>query len=954
MSNSERNEQKPEQEFDDGDDGGNPCINIETDDSFPIIDKVSQIPEEASLYLDNRSIQEASTKLIKTTLSSLPVHPNFISNVKGPVLEVHRAGDECVDVKIVHSFRAHFGTEQNPAGAYRLHDEREARLLDVSDAPSAREEIGRGSLDIVPRRRSTSPWNEGREGSREPAGCDVVPSSGERLISARLPSSPWELDPRQITVGHRIAVGGFAEVFVGKYEGTVVAIKRLIDGDVSAISKFESEVAMLARMRHPNLILFMGYCMSPQLCIVSEFMQKGCLHSILRRREGVVLEPKLQRMVAISVARGMAYLHSRSPPILHLDLKSPNILVDNNWRVKITDFGLSQMRFRTLVSHAGSGAGSPHWMAPESLRSEHVDERADVYSYGVVLWELITGKMPWENLNAMQVVGAVGFRGRTLPVPEEGDPVLIKLFEACCQGDPKDRPSFPDILEIFAGQAGGGEGNKGVCQPLLADSKGKRFRDDTCVDMANVIEGKEKFKSNRMLEGTALRPPYRTVVKAVPESPSRKSPEKEGSSSPVLGGLWDHRLPAVDMSKEGGSSEMENPPPPVVVQQSPFAMLALEPFESEAPKSESDGGRGRGEAGAPQGSSEEGFRQETTQSPITMPPPEAPSAGMSVSPFAQMAGIPFGDGENDQESSRENKEPEVGVGLNGSSAAPSPFAALSTVPFQSWGDVANASVSGKEHRTAVGNVLETSTPSIVAATILSVPDHLAKDPPAFPSTASEIAFKPVESQTNTVGPLTLSPFPDFSSVGIACDENSPATVETGSTGLGIEQAVSGEWKIKVAEVDLDDSGAVAEDPLQEDETVSAGRWGSGSVEENSCRGNFGMDDAGPSKSSKGDSVMPTHIPTKLETEEGRAMPPPPPRRKGGFCIPPIVFTQDPSKAALAGVFAGGSSSVTRKPRGFLISKFAGSQDPQHSVSCPEGRNLWAQLSGSESDSDADF
>eukprot|EP00878_Enallax_costatus_P024545 GHUV01026198.1.p1 GENE.GHUV01026198.1~~GHUV01026198.1.p1 ORF type:complete len:298 (+),score=105.77 GHUV01026198.1:104-895(+) len=217
-----------------------------------------------------------------------------------------------------------------------------------------------------------------------------------------VPRCEWELDPRKVLVGRRLAVGGFAEVFIGKYEGTVVAVKRLLTNDASTIERFVSEVRMLARLRHPNLILFMGYCTMPELCIISEYMNKGSLYSVLhspeqrkqrlavakqrqkqqqgstagaeaderegdasssssragsgavssskkstsasssnsRQLQGVMgqdfelqqqlspaeeqkaqmesLEPKTQRLVAISVARGMAYLHTRNPPILHL------------------------------------------------------------------------------------------------------------------------------------------------------------------------------------------------------------------------------------------------------------------------------------------------------------------------------------------------------------------------------------------------------------------------------------------------------------------------------------------------------------------------------------------------------------------------------------------------------------------------------------------------------------
>ncbi len=180
-------------------------------------------------------------------------------------------------------------------------------------------------------------------------------------------------------------------------------------------------------------------------------MHRGSLFKLLRKGGDVPLDGKLQRSIAVSVARGMAYLHTRDPPLLHLvrpcsttpmcvctrvrvcisclgggfpaflslpakqrppmpplhasytpiillnklnqlgrpstclqDLKSPNILIDDKWRIKIADFGLSRMQQNTYVSASAGGVGTPEWMAPEVLRSEQYNEKADVYSYGVV------------------------------------------------------------------------------------------------------------------------------------------------------------------------------------------------------------------------------------------------------------------------------------------------------------------------------------------------------------------------------------------------------------------------------------------------------------------------------------------------------------------------------------------------------------------------------------------
>merc|ERR1712176_1167375 len=136
--------------------------------------------------------------------------------------------------------------------------------------------------------------------------------------------------------------------------------------------------------------------------------------------------------------------------IVHRNLKSPNLLVDRNWCVKVTDFGLSRMKHSTCLS-SKSNAGTPEWMAPEVLRSEPANEKSDIYSYGIILYELLTGKVPWEGLNAMQVVGAVAFQDKRLAVPEGVNPQVAELMKQCWASAPGDRPSFEKILSVLRG-----------------------------------------------------------------------------------------------------------------------------------------------------------------------------------------------------------------------------------------------------------------------------------------------------------------------------------------------------------------------------------------------------------------------------------------------------------------------------------------------------------------------
>nr|XP_017218507.1 PREDICTED: serine/threonine-protein kinase EDR1-like [Daucus carota subsp. sativus] len=150
--------------------------------------------------------------------------------------------------------------------------------------------------------------------------------------------------------------------------------------------------------------------------------------------------------MALDIARGVNYLHHCSPPIVHRDLKSSNLLVDKNWTVKVGDFGLSRLKHETFLT-TKTGKGTPQWMAPEVLRNEPSDEKSDVYSYGVILWEIATEKIPWDNLNSMQVIGAVGFMNHRLEIPKEVDPQFASIIESCWHSEPRSRPSFQELLE---------------------------------------------------------------------------------------------------------------------------------------------------------------------------------------------------------------------------------------------------------------------------------------------------------------------------------------------------------------------------------------------------------------------------------------------------------------------------------------------------------------------------
>ncbi|XP_071691805.1 probable serine/threonine-protein kinase SIS8 [Rutidosis leptorrhynchoides] len=253
----------------------------------------------------------------------------------------------------------------------------------------------------------------------------------------------WE----DITLGERIGLGSYGEVYRGDWHGTDVAVKKFLNQEITpeSLEEFRSEVRIMKRVRHPNVVLFMGaVTRAPHLSIVTEFLPRGSLYKLLRRPNNQ-LDYRRRLRMALDTARGMNYLHNCSPVIVHRDLKSPNLLVDKNWVVKVCDFGLSRMKNSTFLS-SRSTAGTAEWMAPEVLTNEPSDEKCDVYSFGVILWELCTMQQPWCGMNAMQVVGAVGFQHRRLDIPTDLDPVIADIITRCWQTDPKLRPTFAEIM----------------------------------------------------------------------------------------------------------------------------------------------------------------------------------------------------------------------------------------------------------------------------------------------------------------------------------------------------------------------------------------------------------------------------------------------------------------------------------------------------------------------------
>ncbi|OWZ24129.1 TKL protein kinase [Phytophthora megakarya] len=196
-----------------------------------------------------------------------------------------------------------------------------------------------------------------------------------------------------------ISKGAHGEVWLGEYAGQQVAIKRLFQGKqhkAEDVELFAKEIELSASLDHPNIVGFVGVAWNTlnNLVMILEYFPSGDLQEYLAKNADLLSWNRDKIDIAVGTARALGYIHSRSPPLIHRDLKSKNILLTRQLEPKLIDFGVSRDREEFSMT---AGVGTPYWTAPEIMEGKHYTEQADVYSFGVVLSELDTGKLPYHD-----------------------------------------------------------------------------------------------------------------------------------------------------------------------------------------------------------------------------------------------------------------------------------------------------------------------------------------------------------------------------------------------------------------------------------------------------------------------------------------------------------------------------------------------------------------------------
>ena len=265
----------------------------------------------------------------------------------------------------------------------------------------------------------------------------------------------WETSLDQLCFTKRIGRGSSCEVWLGTLKKTQVAIKQLYNSGSQNYKEFGREVSVLIKLRHPNLVLFLGAYLGTPLTIVTEFCEGGDLFHLLHKQDSVTLSWPQKLKILQEVAKGMHFLHSKE--YLHRDLKSLNILLccpilnpTDPIALKIADFGLS--RVLKNPEFMTNQVGTCHWMAPEVLSGSEYTFKADVFSFAIVMYEVITREIPYSGLSHSEIKHRVLHnhqRPNTDLVPCECPKRLLKVMGMCWRTAPDKRPSFSSIVDLL-------------------------------------------------------------------------------------------------------------------------------------------------------------------------------------------------------------------------------------------------------------------------------------------------------------------------------------------------------------------------------------------------------------------------------------------------------------------------------------------------------------------------
>jgi len=249
----------------------------------------------------------------------------------------------------------------------------------------------------------------------------------------------WRIKYDELEFDELVSAGSAGEVYLGYYYGTPVAIKKLFALPPDQKHLVAREFGMMTEVNHPNIVQFLGICdHETGVYLITEYVEHGDLFDLLIFG-GQPINWKVKTKIALQVAQAVYYLHSRK--IIHRDLKSQNVLIGENMKIKLCDLGLATLLENTKRMTV---CGTNEWMAPEILMEDNYGDKADVFSFGIVLTELITCQPPKKrDIQKMLAFDVEGFMSE---LPSGCPSEFAQLVVDCCKFKPGERPAFKDIV----------------------------------------------------------------------------------------------------------------------------------------------------------------------------------------------------------------------------------------------------------------------------------------------------------------------------------------------------------------------------------------------------------------------------------------------------------------------------------------------------------------------------
>ena len=291
--------------------------------------------------------------------------------------------------------------------------------------------------------------------SKDASLTKYLENGGGGKVAAFEIADEWTIDMSKLFLGHKFAHGAHSRLYRGVYKDESVAVKMIMvpdddeNGDLASRldNQFIREVTLLSSLHHRNVIKFIAASRNPPsvYIIITEYLSEGSLRSYLHKLEHKTISLEKLIAFALDISRGMEYIHSQG--VIHRDLKPENVIMDEDSHLKIADFGIACKE--EVCDLLADDPGTYRWMAPEMIKRKSYGRKVDVYSFGLILWEMLTGTIPYEDMNPIQAAFAVVNKKLRPVIPPNCPPAMRALIEQCWSLQPDKRPDFWQIVKVL-------------------------------------------------------------------------------------------------------------------------------------------------------------------------------------------------------------------------------------------------------------------------------------------------------------------------------------------------------------------------------------------------------------------------------------------------------------------------------------------------------------------------